>query len=108
MVTGFSIAGSTQVYRAGSSVALNDPLTGAPIGTLVISGSGAYIFTPVPGFTGPAPAINIYSQSGNAKVVSSLTIDVLPGLSCPPSPALLYSLVPPAPNTHTQTLGKDR
>jgi hypothetical protein len=78
-VTGFSIAGSTQVYPAGSNVTLTDPLTGQPIGTITISSSGAYTFDPADGFIGPTPAINLYSKTadGAATAVSSLTIDVL-------------------------------
>jgi hypothetical protein len=79
-VTGFSIAGSTTTYPPGSNVTLNDPATGEPIGTLVLSSSGAYTFDPVPGYVGPTPAINVYSQSSKGVTdVSSLTIDVLPG-----------------------------
>ena len=79
-VTGFSIAGSTQVYPPGSNVTLNDPVTGEPIGTLVLQSNGAYTFEPVPGYVGPTPAINVYSRNSNGVTdVSSLTIDVLPG-----------------------------
>ena len=79
-VTGFSIAGSTQVYPAGSTVPLTDPVTGAPIGTLTLASNGAYIFDPVDGYIGPAPAVNVYSKDSNGQTaVSSLTIDVLPG-----------------------------
>ena len=81
-VTGYSIAGSTQVYPAGSNVTLTDPLSGQPIGTLVISASGAYTFDPVDGYVGPTPAINVYSRTSAGTAVSSLTIDVLPG-ECP-------------------------
>jgi hypothetical protein len=84
-VTGFSIAGSTTIYPPGSNVTLNDPVTGEPIGSLVLSASGAYTFDPVPGYVGPTPAINVYSQSSKGVTdVSSLTIDVLPGARhCP-------------------------
>ena len=79
-VTGFSIAGTTKVYPPGSNVTLTDPVTGAPIGTLTISASGAYAFDPVDGYLGPTPAVNVYSQASNgATAVSSLTVDVLPG-----------------------------
>jgi hypothetical protein len=81
-VTGFSIAGSTQVYPPGSNVTLTDPLTGQPIGTLVVSGSGAYTFDPVDGYMGSTPAINILSKTATGTAVSSLTIDVLPS-ECP-------------------------
>jgi CshA-type fibril repeat protein len=78
-VTGFSIAGSTQVYPAGSNVTLTDPLTGQPIGTLTISASGAYTFDPEDGYLGPTPAVNVYSQTSKGQTaVSSLTLDVLP------------------------------
>jgi hypothetical protein len=82
-VTGFSVAGSTKVYPPGSNVTLTDPLTGQPIGTLVISASGAYTFDPVDGYLGPTPAINVYSKASNGQTaVSSLTVDVLPGEPC--------------------------
>jgi hypothetical protein len=80
LVTGFSIAGSTQVFPAGSTTTLTDPLTGQPIGTLTISASGAYTFDPEDGYIGPVPAVNVYSKtSTGTTAVSSLTIDVLPG-----------------------------
>ena len=76
-VTGFSVAGSTQVYPPGSNITLTDPLTGQPIGTLVMSSTGAYTFNPVPGYVGPTPAINVYSKDSKGNTaVSSLTIDV--------------------------------
>jgi hypothetical protein len=76
-VTGFSIAGTTQVYQPGSNVTLTDPVTGEPVGTLVLQANGAYTFDPVPGYVGPTPAIDVYSKDTNGQtVVSSLTIDV--------------------------------
>ena len=60
-VTGFSVAGSTQVYPAGSNVTLNDPVTGEPIGTLVLKSSGDYTFAPVPGYVGPTPAVQSFA-----------------------------------------------
>jgi hypothetical protein len=79
-VTGFSIAGSTKVYPAGSNVTLTDPITGEPIGTLTLAADGTYVFDPVDGYLGPTPAINVYSQtSKGTTAVSSLTLDVLPG-----------------------------
>ena len=79
-VTGFSIAGSTKLYPAGSNIALTDPVTGEAIGTLAISASGAYTFDPVDGYLGPTPAINVYSKASNGQTsVSSLTLDVVPG-----------------------------
>jgi hypothetical protein len=83
-VTGFSIAGATQVYPPGSNVTLTDPVTGEPIGTLVLQSSGAYTFDPVPGYVGPTPAISVYSKNSNGVTdVSSLTIDVLPSERLP-------------------------
>lgn len=81
-VTGFSVAGSTQVYPPGSNVTLNDPVTGQPVGSLVMSSTGAYTFDPVPGYVGPTPAIDVYSRAGSQTAVSSLTIDVLPRKHC--------------------------
>ena len=82
-VTGFSIAGTTQIYPPGSNVTLTDPLTGEPIGTLVMSATGAYTFDPVPGYVGPTPGINVYSKDTNGQTaVSSLTIDVAARKDC--------------------------
>jgi CshA-type fibril repeat protein len=79
-VTGFSIAGSTKMYAPGSTVALTDPVTSEPIGTVTIAADGSYTFDPVDGYIGPAPAVNVYSKtSTGATAVSSLTLDVLPG-----------------------------
>jgi hypothetical protein len=79
-VTGFSVAGTTQVLSPGSTVTLSDPQTSQPIGTLTLASSGAYVFDPVDGFVGSAPAVNVYSRASNSQTaVSSLTIDVLPG-----------------------------
>ena len=80
-VTGFSLAGSTQVYPAGSTnVTLTDPLTSQPIGTMSIASDGSYTFDPVDGYLGPTPAVNVYTKASNGQTaVSSLTLDVLPG-----------------------------
>ena len=78
-VTGFTVAGSSQVNTPGSGpVTLMSPTTGKPIGTLTMAANGAYTFDPVDGYMGPAPAISVYSQtSGGLKTVSGLTIDVV-------------------------------
>jgi hypothetical protein len=79
-VTGFSIAGSTTVYPAGSNVTLTDPVTGEPIGTLAIAADGSYTFDPVDGYIGPTPAISVYSKNSNGQTaVSAITLDVLAG-----------------------------
>ena len=79
-VTGFSIAGTTVVYPTGSNVTLTDPVTGEPIGTLVLQANGNYTFDPVPDYLGPAPAVNVYSRNSNGQAaVSSLTLDVVGG-----------------------------
>jgi hypothetical protein len=79
-VTGFSIAGTTTVYPAGSTVPLTDPVTGEPIGTLTIAADGSYTFDPVDGYVGPTPAVSVYSKDTNGQTaVSALTLDVLPG-----------------------------
>jgi hypothetical protein len=78
-VTGFSIDGSTKVYPPGSNVTLTDPVTGLPIGTLIVSTDGSYTFDPVDGYLGPTPAINVYTKASNGQTaVSSLTLDVVP------------------------------
>jgi hypothetical protein len=77
-VTGFSVAGSTQVLTPGTTVTLIDPDTGLPTGKLTLQASGAYTFTPEPGYMGPAPAVDVYSRSSTGQTaVSSLTIDVI-------------------------------
>jgi hypothetical protein len=79
-VTGFSIAGSSQIYPPGSTATVTDPVTGDAIGTLTISSTGAYTFDPVPGYAGPVPSANVYEQtSSGLTAISTLTIDVLPG-----------------------------
>ena len=79
-VTGFSIAGSSAILPAnGAPVTLTDPDTGLPMGTLAISANGTYVFDPVDGYVGPAPAVTVYSQSSTGQTaVSALTIDVVP------------------------------
>lgn len=82
-VTGFSIAGTTQVFPPGATVPLSDPLTGLPMGTLTIAANGAYTFDPVDGYLGPSPAVNVYSKTPTGQTaVSSVTFDVLAGESC--------------------------
>jgi hypothetical protein len=79
-VTGFSIAGTTQVFPPGSKTPLNDPQTGLPMGTLTVAANGAYTFDPVDDYIGPSPAITIYSATPSGQTaVSSITFDVLPG-----------------------------
>lgn len=76
-VTGFMVAGSSQMYTPGSGT-LNSPTTYQPIGTLTVASNGDYAFDPVEGYMGPVPAINIYSKtSGGLKTVSGLTIDMV-------------------------------
>jgi hypothetical protein len=79
-VTGFAIAGTTQVFPPGSTVPLSDPQTGLPMGTVTIAANGAYTFDPVDGYIGPSPAVNVYSRTSNGQTaVSSVTFDVLTG-----------------------------
>jgi hypothetical protein len=80
-VTGFAVEGSNQVLLPGSGpVALSDPTTGEPVGTLVLRSDGSYTFTPAPNYVGPVPAIDVTLRTtdGSATITSSLTIDVLP------------------------------
>jgi hypothetical protein len=78
-VTGFIMEGSFKVYTPGSGpVALNDPDTGLPMGTLTLQPNGAYIFVPEPGYVGSAPAVSLYVKSSDGQTaVSALTIDVV-------------------------------
>lgn len=79
-VTGFNVQGTSQVVTPGSpAVTLTSPSTGQPMGTLTMAASGAYTFTPLPSYVGPAPLINVYSRTSNGlTTVSSLAIDVAP------------------------------
>ena len=80
-VTGISVAGTTLLLSpTATPITLNDPATGQPMGTFTIQANGDYIFEPVAGFIGPAPAIDVYTKASNGQTaVSSLTIDVVPG-----------------------------
>ena len=81
IVTGISIAGTTVVAPpTATPITLNDPVTGVPMGTFTIQANGDFIFEPVSGFVGPAPAIDIYTKASNGQTAfSSLTLDVVPG-----------------------------
>lgn len=77
-VTGFGVAGSSQILAPGSSTTLSSPITGKAIGTLTLQASGAFNFLPVDGYAGAAPAVDVYSSCTNsATAAASLTIDVL-------------------------------
>jgi hypothetical protein len=77
-VTGFRVAGSSQILAPGSSTTLSSPITGKAIGTLTLQASGAFNFLPVDGYAGAAPAVDVYSSCTNgATAATSLTIDVL-------------------------------
>ena len=54
----FQVSGSTQVYSAGSIATINN------VGTITISASGAYIFTPVPNYSGTVPVITYTLTDG--------------------------------------------
>lgn len=87
-MTGFSVEGSTEMLKPGTTVALTAPGTRVQMGTLTLQASGAYIFVPEPGYLGPAPAIHVYSISSDGQTcISALTIDVVTrecwaGLGC--------------------------
>lgn len=78
-VTGFSVAGSAQIIPAGPTASpVTAPTTGLTIGNLTIRADGTYTFTPVAGFVGSAPAVNVFIQGPNGQTaVSTLTLDVL-------------------------------
>ena len=78
-VTGFTIEGSAKVYTPGPTpLSLNDPDTGAPVGTLTLLPSGAYTFVPAPNYMGPVPGINLNVRGSDGQTcVSSLTVDVI-------------------------------
>jgi CshA-type fibril repeat protein len=69
---------------AASTVVVNDPVTGAVLGTLTVAISGLVTFTPEPDFVGTTPPIG-YQLPDNLgqKAYSTITITVVP----PPAPA---------------------
>jgi CshA-type fibril repeat protein len=69
---------------AASTVVVNDPVTGAVLGTLTVADSGLVTFTPEPDFIGTTPPIG-YQLPDNLgqKAYSTITITVLP----PPAPS---------------------
>jgi hypothetical protein len=79
-VTSFSVQGLPNVYTPGTPVTLRHPVTNVTTGTLLLSPSGNYTFTPAPGYVGPAPAVTYTVRSSDGQTdVSALNIDVLPG-----------------------------
>lgn len=79
-VTGFSVAGSSEVFLASATpVNIVDPSDGSVAGALSLKSDGAYTFTPAPGEVGSAPAINVFLKSSDGQTAtSSLTLNVLP------------------------------
>ena len=79
-VTGFIVQGSTQVIKPGSpAVTLNDLKTGKAMGKLSVKSDGSFVFEPVAGYVGPAPAVSFYLQSSDQQsAISSLALEVLP------------------------------
>jgi CshA-type fibril repeat protein len=69
---------------AASTVVVNDPVTGAVLGTLTVADSGLVTFTPEPNFIGTTPPIG-YQLPDNLgqKAYSTITITVVP----PPAPS---------------------
>jgi hypothetical protein len=55
------------------------PLAGTAAGTITVAASGAFVFTPAPGYVGPVPAV-AYTVKGADGTTnpSELTLDVLP------------------------------
>jgi hypothetical protein len=81
-LTGMSIEGTRQVLPlpGTGAVTLNAPGTVLAMGTLELRPDGSYTFTPVSGYVGPAPAVNLYAlRSDGQSTVSSITIDVVAG-----------------------------
>jgi hypothetical protein len=86
-VDSLTVQGSSQVYRPGSApvtlTVADGPLAGTVAGTITVAASGAFVFTPAPGYVGPAPAIAYVVKASDGKTnPSELTIDVLPR-ECP-------------------------
>jgi hypothetical protein len=79
-VTGFSVAGSSQVLAPGQgSVMLNDSSTGQAAGALVLRPDGSFTLTPAPGFVGDTPAIDVYTRASDGQTaVTSLIVSVVP------------------------------
>lgn len=74
----FSINGLPAVFIPGSApITVVNPLTQLVTGALVVLSTGAWTFTPAPGYVGSVPAImyNVSSSDGQTDP-SVLTIDV--------------------------------
>jgi CshA-type fibril repeat protein len=80
-VTSFTLPGSGVVYPAGPTpVPVVDPVTRATAGTVVVQSDGTVTFTPAPGFTGQAPAIQYTVTSSDGQTSpSALSVTVLSG-----------------------------
>lgn len=81
-VTGINVQGTSVIISpssGGDPIPLKSPATGQLMGTLSMQASGAYSFTPMPGYVGPAPAANVYSRSSDGQTaISSLLLTVAP------------------------------
>lgn len=81
-VTGFSLAGSPQVYVASKTpIVLKDPISGDAIGTLVVAPDGAFDFTPTSASAGGTTlAVNVYvAATDKQTATSALALTALPG-----------------------------
>lgn len=68
-VVSFRVPGSDSPVLPGSNpVPLVDPATGTVTGTLTIKADGAYVFTPLPGYSGPVPAVTVAVTSSDGQV----------------------------------------
>lgn len=74
-VTGFTWNGQTGT--------LGTPLTVTGIGTLTLSSTGAYTFTPVANYSGSVPVVNYTMTNGTYSAAATLTITITPANDAP-------------------------
>lgn len=79
-VTSFLVPGSDVPIKAGAApVQVVDEATGTVTGTIAVSPTGSYVFTPAAGFDGPVPAVMVnVVGSGGQSVQALLSITVSP------------------------------
>ena len=78
-VTQFTIAGDPTVYTAGSTAIISG------VGTLLINGNGAFIFTPAPNYNGPIPVATYTLSDGALTDTATLTLGPVIPANDPPS-----------------------
>jgi hypothetical protein len=74
VVVDFTVAGTTHAADGVTPVSLTQG--GVTVGNLTVSSSGAYTFTPTPGYSGPVPTVSYAVFDGVNNDTSTLTIAV--------------------------------